>query len=187
MGGAALLSRVRSIGWLGAAEVVTPERTLRLGIRTRVEPFVRASSTSWIMSEGVAKARTLMIEPDAGYVERDGKRTPLPRDQERHEREQYGLYAYMLLRAPMVEAGGKLLAASEGLPPIRFDTDIAGRLTGADYTVHAPDGGTVIQQRFTFDGIVRDKGLAWPRRIRIAQDGIPFFTLAIDSLRVELA
>ena len=80
LGGAAPLARVTAIGWLGAAEVVTPERTLRLGIRTRIEPFVRASSTSWVVSDGVSKARTLVIERDAGFIERNGRRTALPRD-----------------------------------------------------------------------------------------------------------
>ena len=93
----------------------------------------------------------------------------------------------MLMRAPTVDVGGKLLAAHEGLPPIRFEIDATGRLLAAEYTVHAPDGGEVIQQRFTFEGVVHDKGIAWPRRILIAQNGVPFFTLAIDRLIVEIA
>ncbi|QNA84122.1 hypothetical protein G4G27_09080 [Sphingomonas sp. So64.6b] len=186
MGGQHLLDRVAAIGWLGAAEVVTPEKTLRLGVETRIEPFVRARSNSWVMTEGVAKARSLIIEPTGGWMERDGKRTALPAHQARHEREQYGLYGYMLMRAPTAAAGDRLLAAHPGLPPVSFETGPDGRLSTATYTVFAPDGGEVIQERFTFDGTVNDKGLRWPRRLRIAQNGVPFFTLVIDRFMVEL-
>lgn len=186
MGGQRLLDRIAAIGWVGAAEVVTPERTLRLGMRTRIEPFVRMRSDSWVMKEGTAATRSLIIEPDGGWTERDGKRAPLPAHQARHEREQYGLYGYMLLRAPTAAVGGKLLAAHPGLPPVSFETDTEGRLTAAAYTVFAPDGGEVIQERFTFDGAIAAQGLNWPRRLRIAQNGVPFFTLVIDRFMVEL-
>ncbi|MGY4397869.1 hypothetical protein ACVWZA_003066 [Sphingomonas sp. UYAg733] len=186
MGGQRLLDRVAAIGWVGGAEVVTPEKTLRLGIETRVEPFVRAHSNSWIMAEGVAKTRSLIIEPTGGWTERDGKRAALPAHQIRHEREQYGLYGYMLMRSPTAAVGDRLLAAHPGLPPVSFETGQDGRLSAATYTVFAPDGGEVIQERFTFDGTVTDKGLRWPRRLRIAQNGVPFFTLFIDRFMVEL-
>ncbi|MGH6616188.1 MAG: hypothetical protein ACRECS_18595, partial [Sphingomonas sp.] len=67
MGGQRMLDRITAIAWVGAAEVVTPERTLRLGMRTRVEPFVRARSDSWIIKEGTAATRSLIIEPDGGW------------------------------------------------------------------------------------------------------------------------
>ncbi|MGH6616947.1 hypothetical protein, partial [Sphingomonas sp.] len=152
----------------------------------RVEPFVRARSDSWIIKEGTAATRSLIIEPDGGWTERDGKRVALPAHQVLHEREQYGLYGYMLLRAPTAAAGAKLLAAHPGLPPVSFETDPTGRLSAANYTVFAPDGGEVIQERFAFDGTVSAKGLNWPKRLRIAQNGIPFFTLVIDQFMVEL-
>ncbi len=155
-------------------------------METRVEPFVRARSDSWVMAEGVAKARSLIIEPTGGWMERDGKRSALPAHQTRLEREQYGLYGYMLMRAPTAAVGDRLLAAHSGLPPVSFEISADGRLSAATYTVFAPDGGEVIQERFSFDGNVTDKGLRWPRRLRIAQNGVPFFTLVIDRFMVEL-
>ncbi|MES2055526.1 MAG: hypothetical protein V4564_06300 [Pseudomonadota bacterium] len=186
MGGQHLLDRAAAIGWVGAAEVATPERTVRLGIRARLEPFGRVRSESWMMNEGTPTTRTMIIEPDGGWTERDGKRTALPAHELRHQREQYGLYGYMLLRAPTAAAGNRLLAARPGLPPVSFETDADGRLSAANYTVFAPDGGEVIQERFTFDGTVTASGLRWPRRLRIAQNGVPFYTFVIDRFMVEL-
>lgn len=187
MGGRGPLGRVKAIGWTGKAHVIAGERVLDLGIETRVEPFVRARSRSWILAQGEASARTLLVDPDAAFVERGGKRTPLPYAQAQNERQQYGVYGYMLLAlAPTIASGGKLLAAREGYPPIAFDADASGRINAATYVVAAADGGAPLNERFIFTGSVSDHGIRWPAQIDIAQNGAPFFSLKIDRLMIEL-
>ena len=92
-GGAALLKRVKALNWTGHAQVFleasadAPARTIDLGVRTRVEPFVRARSETWLSGKPET-LRALIIEPDGGFAERDGTRTPLPARQALHERQQ---------------------------------------------------------------------------------------------------
>lgn len=180
-------SGVAAIGWTGRASVAAGERTLRLQVDTRVEPFRRARSTSWLIEAGPASARTLVIEPHGGWVEREGARTPLRPAQVIHERQQFGLYAY-LLRALRDASGGAALTLREpGFPDARFRSDNGG-VHSAEYRVSAPEEGRPpITERFTFSGVAEQDGLRWPRRIAIEQDGRPFFALEIERLVVERA
>lgn len=184
---AAAEGAVTAIGWTGRASVQAGERTLQLMVRTRVEPFRRARSTSWLVAAGPASARTMVIEPEGGWVEREGERTPLPPRQARHEREQFGIYGY-LLRA--LEAGpgqGTLTLREPGYPEARFQMD-GGGPRAAEYRVSAPEEGrSSIAERFAFSGLIGQDGLRWPRRLTIMQDGRPFFTLEIEQLRIERA
>lgn len=178
---------IAAIGWLGRATVAAGERTLLLAVETRVEPFRRARSTSWLIEAGPASARTLVIEPHGGWVEREGIRTPLPPCQVVHERQQFGIYGYLLraLRAAPEEAA--LTLREPGYPDARFRLD-GGRPSTAEYRVSAAeDGASPIAERLAFSGVIEEDGVRWPRRIAIEQDGRPYFTLDIDRLRIERA
>jgi hypothetical protein len=185
MGGRTLLSRVKALRWTGTATIEAAGRTLEIEVSTRVEPFVRARSETRLA--GTKDVRTLIIEPDSGWVERKGTRTPLPPAQTTHERQQYGLYGYMLLvRAPTRVAGDRLVAERRGLPPVTFLME-GDWVTAADYAVASPDGASTVQQRFLLEGELSDQGIRWPQTITILQDGNPYFTLDLDSFAVELA
>ncbi|WP_404333403.1 hypothetical protein AB2M62_10055 [Sphingomonas sp. MMS12-HWE2-04] len=186
MGGRAKLARVKALRWTGQAQVMLRDKRLELEIDTRVEPFVRARSRSWLAGKPDT-ARTLIIEPAGGFVERSGERKPLPARQTLHERQQYGLYGYMLLAlAPTQVEGGRLTAQHPGLPPVRFELE-GDYLAVADYTVASPDSDAVIAQRFLFEGEQPDQGVHWPHTITILQNDKPYFILDIESFSVEFA
>jgi len=185
-GGRALLNRVKALNWTGIARVMAGEKTLEIVVKTRVEPFVRARSDSFLLNRP-ATARTLIIEPDGGFVERAGVRTPLPERQTRHERQQYGIYGYMLLtQAPAWVEDGGIRSERPGLPPIRFLTE-GDYLAAADYIVSSPDSDGTIAQRFVFEGEMPDKGVHWPQTISIFQNDKPYFILDLQTFSVELA
>jgi hypothetical protein len=120
MGGRTVLARVKALRWTGTARVESGGQMLEIEVNTRVEPFVRARSETKLA--GTTDVRTLILEPEGGWVERNGTRTPLPAAQTEHERQQYGLYGYMLLVAvpppgPCSAIG--LVAERPGLPPDR--------------------------------------------------------------------
>jgi hypothetical protein len=185
-GGRERLSRVKALHWTGTAQVELPGKSLRLEVETRVEPFVRARTRSWLVGKPET-ARTLVIEPDGGFVERDGARTPLPPRQTLHERQQYGLYGYMLLAfAPTRAEGEGLVAERPGLPSIRFLLE-GDYLAAADYEVASPDSVGTVVQRILLGGEMPDKGIHWPQTITILHDDKPYFTLDISSFSVDLA
>jgi hypothetical protein len=62
---------------------------------------------------------------------------------------------------------------------LSFDAD--GRLVALENVVPDPEGRGTVRQRFTFEGEIVDDGVRWPRTIRIAQDGKPYFELRIDT------
>lgn len=185
MGGRILLDRVKALRWTGTARVESGGRVLDIAVETRVEPFVRARSKTRLA--GTANARTLILEPEGGWVERNGTRTPLPAAQVEHERQQYGLYGYMLLvRAPTRVVGDHLLTERPGLPPATLLLE-GDAVMAADYVVASPDGNGTIAQRFLLEGEMNDQGIRWPQTITILQNDKPYFTLDLESFAVELA
>jgi len=154
-------------------------------VNTRIEPFVRARSETKL--SGTDDLRTLIIEPEGGWIERNGTRTPLPRAQAVHERQQYGLYGYMLLvRAPTRVVGNHLVAEQPGLPPVTFLME-GDAVMGADYAVANPEGTGTVAQRFLLEGEIRDQGIRWPQTVTILQNDKPYFMLDLDSFSAELA
>lgn len=188
LGGCALIDRVRAIGWTGEAEVILPDRSLVLRVETRVEPFVRATSTSWIKAQGKGAAQTMTIEPDAGWVLRDGNRTALPTAQAAHERQQFGLYGHLLLKGTLRPEGGALVSTRAGFPAARLTLSPDGRVVAAAMTVGDPeDASRPVREEVGLDSWSVTRGLAWPRRLAMKQDGRRYFTLVIDTFTVELA
>jgi hypothetical protein len=192
-GGRPLLSRVKALNWTAHAQVFLGDkapnpgaRIIELGVRTRVEPFVRARSETWLAGKPET-ARTLIIEPDGGFVERGGQRTALPERQTLHERQQYAIYGYMLLaQAPTRLAGDRLIAERPGIPPIGFRLE-GPYLAAADYEVVNPEGEGTIAERLLFEGALPDQGVHWPQTITILQNQQPYFILDLDTFSVELA
>ena len=187
MGGSALLARVRAIGWTGTARVVTAGRALELGVETRVEPFIRARSDTWLIEEGRVEKRTLMVEGNDAFVVFKGRQVPLPAPQAAHERQQFGIYGHMLLAGIAIARGNVIASAKAGYPGALLALGRDGMPATAAYVVDSPDSTGTIRERFSFSGSVSDQGLRWPQRIAITQNGKPFFALAIDDLMVELS
>jgi hypothetical protein len=187
MGGSELLGRVSAIGWSGSARVVTGGRTLELGVETRVEPFVRARSDSWLIDEGRVEKRTMMIEGHEGFLVFKGRQVAMPAQQAAHERQQFGIYGHMLLAGIALARGNGIASAKAGYPEALLTLGRDGMPAAADYVVDSPDSAGTIRERFTFSGSVTDQGVRWPQRIAVTRNGKPFFALAIDDLTVELS
>jgi hypothetical protein len=187
MGGSALLARVRAIGWTGTARVTTPDRTLDLGVETRVEPFIRARSDTWLIEEGRVEKRTMMIEGHDGFLVFKGRQVAMPPRQAAHERQQFGIYGHMLLAGIAIARGNVIASAKAGYPEALLAPGRDGMLAAAAYVVDSPDSAGTIRERFTFSGSVTDQGVRWPQRIAATRNGKPFFALAIDDLTVELS
>ena len=190
-GGYKLLSRVRLLTWEGEATVFDGDRRIELGISTLVAPFVSARSTSWLLSQGKASARTMIISETGGRMERDGRSEELPRRLVTHERAQFAMYGLMLLapldrggasiRQPHVPSSGfDILRVSHKLAPLTrlfFESD--GRLAEAVNTVPQPVTGRPVRQRFIFSAEQMPGPVRWPRTIRIEQEGKPYFELRL--------
>lgn len=187
MGGSAVLARVRAVGWTGTARVSTPGRTLELGVETRIEPFIRARSDTWLLEEGRVEKRTMMIEGKDGFLVFKGRQVAMPPIQAAHERQQFGIYGHMLLAGVAIARGNVIASAKAGYPEALLALGRDGMPAAAAYVVDAPDAAGKIRERFTFSGSVTDQGVRWPQRIAITQNGKPFFALAIDDLTVELS
>jgi hypothetical protein len=185
MGGKDVLSQVKALRWTGTAHVESGGRSLEIEVSTRVEPFMRARSETKLT--GTDDSRTLILEPEGGWIERNSTRTPLAAAQTEHERQQYGLYGYMLLvRAPTRVVGDHLVAERPGLPPATLLLE-GDAVMAADYAVASPDGNGTIAQRFLLEGALEDRGIRWPQTITILQNDKPYFMLDLESFAVELA
>lgn len=186
MGGEAL-ARVRAIGWSGSARRFAPGRAIDLQVETRIEPFLRARSDSWLASDDRSAKRTLMVEGHAAFAVVEGKQIPLAQTQAEHERQQFGIYGHMLLAGVTLARGNGFTSARPGYPDASFTLGRGGMLTTADYQLDTPDGATTIRERLTFAGSISDRGVNWPRRIAIMRNGKPFQSLTIDELTVDLS
>ena len=190
-GGRKVLSRVRLLSWEGEATVFDGDRRIELGISTIVAPFASARSTSWLLSQGQASARTMVITETGGRMERDGRSEELPRRLVTHERAQFAMYGLMLL-APLDRGGAsyrqvdvpssgfQILRVSHKLAPLTrlfFESD--GRLAEAVNTVPHPQTGRPVRQRFIFSEDQMPGPVHWPRTIRIEQEGKPYFELRL--------
>lgn len=195
IGGPALIGRARSLRWTGTAKIFAGTRTIDLGVETFVEPFVRARSDSWLSRDGRSAMRTLMIEGNQGYKVIDSRQSPLTPAAAAHERQQFGAYGYMLMAGARWTAGsnGRLMGEHPDFPPIEIRCGRDGRIQSADYVVASPDVAALpanpasrLREHFAFAGTIADKGVTWPSKIAIVQDGKPFFALSIDSFTVDL-
>lgn len=192
-GGDRALRRARILQWSGAATVTAGGRTLEIDMVTHVEPFVRARSDSWLTSEGPTHKRSLIVEGEQGWIERNGQRKPMPAAMLAHERAQYAIYGLMRLVSLQDKdaswAPGFLpdrLIARHPLAPetiLGFDTD--ARLAWATNRIPAVNGSAIVDQRFEFSGEMENGGVRWPQRLTIAEGGEPYFDLRLKSFAVQ--
>lgn len=194
-GGEERLAEARILTWRGTAKIRDGEQVVEIGIETRVRPFERARTVSWLLSEGREAARVMTIEGKRGWIERDGEREPMPAAMLKHERQQFAIYGLMRLLpargrivARRAGTGGRtLLRVANSHAPL---TDLVfapdGTLIEARNRVADPDGGSgEIDQLFRFSGHLVEDGLSWPRRIEIFQRGRLYFTLDIASFETS--
>lgn len=182
--------KVRAIAWEGAAHASVEGRELDLGSRTRIDlDPMTVRSTSWIVAEGEASARTMVLTPDDARVEIGGTSRPLSNQLAIHERQQFAIYLLLLgVQARRPKPGTIVNLLEPPLPPISFAIGPDGFPTAADLTVEAPaPDKPPIVEHLDFSGRLTSNGVAWPQRIAIAQNGEPYFTLSITRFEAILA
>jgi hypothetical protein len=192
-GGEARLKAVHQLRWTGTATIFAKDR-IEIGTSTTVHPFKDARSDTWLVSDGPAKTRSLIVEGDHGWTEMAGDRKPLPAAQARHEAAQYSLYALMLLsplRDPkaMVTIDaikGEVAVTHPAAPPTVLVFAKDGTLKSARNMVPATDGkGPPIHQVIRFEGDMVSRGVHWPRHIVISQDGKPYYDLKLETFEAS--
>lgn len=197
-GGREALAAAATLSWRGEATVFLPDRRIELAVDTEVVPFFSARSRTVRVGVAGDDPRTLIVMNGAAYMIRgDQPRVTLPESQLRHERQQYAVYG-LLLWTKLLESGSRVARLpddGEGHPGLHAEVpeapavdlyfDGAGRPLYLLDTVDAPDGNGRIAQRFDFEGEVVAGGVRWPRIIRIAQEGKPYFELRIEQFSVR--
>ena len=189
-GGADVLRRVRAVAWRGTARMMLGTTPVDLATETQIEPFVRGRCDTWLASDGRSTARTVMVERDSAFVVHEGAQTTLPPAQAVYERQQLGLFAYLLLAPAFVSAASatRLNAVHEGYPPIALTLAPDGRIAAADYAIAAPDrNGVSVRHHFGFIGSVSSHGVRFPKTIVTTQDGRLVARSTITDFSVELS
>lgn len=193
-GGEAALSRAQVLTWTGEATVMAGGQRIELSVDTRVEPFTKARSDTWLRAQGRSTQRSLEIDGDQGWMTRNGQRTAMPAAMQQHERAQFAVYGLMRL-VTLRDAGAAVQMLpndTDGLRGLRISHPRApmadlyfhadGRLAYLTNSVPAPDGNGSVEQRFDFDGTIEADGVRWPQALRISQSGQPYFELRLLTL-----
>lgn len=187
------MRRARILQWSGTATVTAGGRTVAIDMVTHVEPFVRARSDSWLTSEGPAHSRSLIVEGEQGWIERNGQRKPMPAAMLAHERAQYAIYGLMRLVSLQDKGASwapgsspdRLVARNPLAPETILGFDADARLAWATNRIPAADGTAMVDQRFEFFGEMENGGVRWPQRLTIAEGGEPYFDLRLKSFAVQ--
>jgi hypothetical protein len=187
-GGEQALAAAVVLKWSATATIHTPRGPLLIEGRWIVEPPDRAVVTTWERDKGTASTRRLLLDASGGWLERGGERAPMPAGMLANERDQFYLYSVMRLlplKGPDVTLSpigrGALLVAHARRPNVQVFFADSGRLTRLETTVSDPSTNSDLVQEVTFDGTISASGVNWPRTLRIAQDGKPFFEMELTE------
>jgi hypothetical protein len=140
----------------------------------------------------------MIINEAGGRSESGGSSQPLPPRLVAHERAQFAMYGLMLL-APLDHGGASLRTrhvpskgiyilrvSRRGAPLTHFHIEESGRLAEAVNHVPHPETGRPVRQHFHFSEEQMPGPVRWPRRLRIDQDGKPYFELELDSFEAVI-
>ena len=159
-----------------------------------IQPFSAYRTDSWLGKQSPDKPNSLIIEGGQGFVQRFGQaRQPMPADQFAHENAQYAIYGLMRLvslKDAKVSPGAgpnQLLVKHPSAPETTLTFAPDGKLIAAANTVPSPEGKAPIAQLFEFEGEIEDQGVRWPRVLRIAEDGQPYFQLTLFTFSASPA
>ena len=180
--------KVHSLRWEGTGEVYPPGRTIKLGIRTRIEGD-RVISESWPIEQGEAKGMHRMtLDSGGGTVEIGGKRDAMPESMWDEEHAQYGIYLQLqeaAERAPELARLGVNSLSVAGAVTTWFRIDGNGAIVGAINQVPAGESGSRAYQTFRFDGFWHSNGFVFPRHMEMMREGKPYFTLDVTRFDAD--
>src|SRR5262245_3632749 len=75
-GGEKVLRSIKELRWQGTAKIFAGNRVIEIGASTVVKPFLSARSDTWLLSDGPEKQRSLILDGEQGWMERNGQRAP---------------------------------------------------------------------------------------------------------------
>lgn len=196
-GGPEALQHAERLIWDGEAVVHVQGRDIVLGVHSDIVPFGKVRSESWLAEKGPSTMRVLVLDGRQGWGIRNGQREELPPEIIANEYAQFG--AYGLMRLVSLRDSGATVHETDpdetglrglrvqypGIPEATLWFDKGARLAALTNTAPSPTGGPPIQQRFEFEGSVESKGIRWPQKITISQDGKPFFELRITKFEAR--
>ena len=140
------------------------------------------------MEQGEGALRRMIIDSAGGWMERAGKREPMPAQMLTHERQQFEFYTQLqkvMARRKGLPVFSAPKVAVEGLVTTTFVLDHSLNPIEATNVVSSPEfGGKPINQSFRLEGEIVSNCLSWPRKIRIFEDGKPYFDLTIEMFEV---
>lgn len=167
--------------WTGTATINANEHIVRIVVDTDVMPFNSATSKSRLASEHADRTRVMKITPTSGEVTFQGATHRLSEVQADHERQQFALYGLLLI----THARSRCVTVKRvSVPTTRLCFDRAGMVRSGSNIVTDPETGSPTSQSFEFEGALRSGNVVWPRRVKIYQNGRPYFDLTIDSFAV---
>jgi hypothetical protein len=177
----AITVSVERLSWQGTGEVYPPGRTLKIGLRTAIDPVGNVVSETWPLELGEAKGlRRMRIANGQGTIERGGKSQPMPEGMRTEEQEQFDFYRYLQLaakRAPQMAALGVNTFQIPETSLTWFRTDRDGTITGAVNEVNAV-GGTAYQE-FRFKGFWKSSESVFPKHMEMFRAGQRYFILDV--------
>ena len=175
------LVAVRPLRWEGRAIVYAGDREIDIRLRTRISREGEIVGESWPADQGEQALRRMTIDGSGGWLERGGKRDPMPAERLAHERQQFEFYAQLQPAIVMAKLVGSGETTVHGNVPTKFRFD-GGWPIEASNRVSSPEpGGQPIDQKFLLSDYKTEGGFSWPRRIEIFHDGKPNFTLTIEK------
>ena len=190
-GGRRNLEASPAFRWKGTAAVHTPGRVVAIAGTWRLVPPKQARVETWERLRGPESTRALVLDGEAGWTVRDGKPEPMAPAFRAHEAAQFHLYSLMRL-APLTGPGCRVTsldpdpagregvrAACAGYPDADLWFDPTARLVRIVTRLTDPDSGREVTQTADLDGTMESRGVRWPKTIRLAWDGRPWFDLEI--------
>jgi hypothetical protein len=193
-GGEAALRRSPALLWQATALVRSEGHKIAVEGRWALQPPDRAVIATWEALRGEAATRRLIVAGSKGWLERDGKRTPLSAAELAFERDQ--LYIYSLLRLlPLRDRGVKLTAippdnqGRPGLRVVRSGRPEVDLYFGADdrperlrLRITDPATGRPVEEEIWLAGVLAAEGIRWPQQVRITWNGTLYSAMSLVAL-----
>ncbi|MEP7324436.1 MAG: hypothetical protein ABI836_00685 [Gemmatimonadota bacterium] len=182
--------------WTGDAVVHAGGQTVDISGQWQVQPPDTAIVTTWLRAAGPATARSLILAAPRGWTETGDSLSPMPSAMLANERDEFYLYQLIRLmsrgekRSSLIPIAADTLgqqgfrAERVGRPAADLFLGHDGRLAHVRFAVTGAGSGKTAIQDVWLEGEITHRGVHWPARIRIDQDGEPYFDLVIHHFQV---
>jgi hypothetical protein len=195
-GGPDRLAALPALEWEATATIRLPDQDIRIAGIWRIKPPDSAEVTTWLVDQGPASSRRLVLAGDSGWGQRgDDPRQALPAGFLLEEKHQFYLY-YLLRLLPLKDSGFHLVEVAPdstgeiglrvshaGHPDAVLLFDSTARVTGIRTVFAAANPAQADSQEIRLSGSIEVEGVRWFRRMEIRRAGRPYFEMEIAALR----